>query len=94
MNKQMIFNIFTLIVIIAALVAYQQGVLPNKGNADSAANNNASVNGGSGQGGTPNQENWAQGMDLAAKTTLVYEDIVQVLANVDINQKRTFTVIK
>ncbi|MGK0298089.1 MAG: parvulin-like peptidyl-prolyl isomerase [Gammaproteobacteria bacterium] len=88
MNKQMIFNIFTIIVVIGALVAYQQGVIPNKGNVDSTANSNANINVASGPGNTPNQENWAQGLDLSANTILAYEDIVQVLANVDVNQKR------
>ena len=97
MKKQNIIIIIIIVVAAAGLVAYQQGLIPPQGLAGIQADNAATM-GGAAQSNTSadtrastslgGQQNWAQGINASAPTSLEYDDIQLVLTNVDANQKQ------
>jgi peptidylprolyl isomerase len=88
--------IFIIVIIIAggSLVAIQQGILPNPLKDSRLVDNSvvsnvsapglASTNGENFSG----QENWAQSLTQPGNDNLSYENIVRILSNVDVNQRR------
>jgi parvulin-like peptidyl-prolyl isomerase len=89
MKKQIIIVILVAGLALLGLVGYQQGMLPvppgSQGITSSTSVNTGTTQTGQGMAA---QQNWAQSARTPIDTALGFEEVQQVLANVDTNQKK------